>query len=213
MIKFRPMAGIIPEGKKGIAEVKHFEVSKEDSEFTMIRAVMYPEEYVPPGTYCRLRVDGQLVMTDTLMEQNTNRRFLHSVEQSGGHILIAGLGLGMILIPLFKMPKVKSISIIEKHQDVVDLVLPALRAKYGYPQCPEVEPRRCTVITADVKEWVPPVDCRGSWDFIYFDIWPTICGDDYQEMVALKEKFRPYLKRYGWIRCWSEDRARVSAGW
>jgi len=212
MIEFQPMRNILPPIKVGIAEVRHREITKDEATFAQIRAMQHPEEWVEAGTYTQLRVNDYLVMTDTHMEKQSNFDFLMAVEKRGGDILVGGLGLGMILVPIFKLPQVRSITVVEKHQDVVSAVWPMLAAKFGYPQCPQVGPRRCTVITADINEWTPPIDCR--WDVIYFDIWPDICDDFLKEILALKSRFKSFLKRGGWMKGWQENRYRRNQrGW
>lgn len=203
-VKFQSMCKILPENRHGIAEIQHCHIDEGWSQIAMIRALQHPEEYVEPGLYTQLLVNGQLVMSDTQMERDSNAEFLREVENRGGHILVAGLGLGMILVPIFKCPKVESITVIEKQQDVVDLVLPKLKSKFGHH--PQIGKRFCTVITADIFQWNPSLDCR--WDVIYFDIWPGICLDFYEDIKRLKKRFLSYLKLGGWMKGWQEDRYR-----
>jgi spermidine synthase len=212
MIEFQTMTEILQPQTHGIAEVRHFEVTQEMSDFSRIRAIQHPEEFSHVGCFSQLYVEGQLVMSDTHMEKNSNYDFLLNVKETGGDILVAGLGLGMILVPCFGLSNVRSITVVEKHQDVVDLVFPALQAKFGFPQCPGVEPRRFTVLTADINDWTPPLDCR--WDIIYFDIWPNICEDYYKEILRLKERFKRFKRRGGWMKGWMENRyQRNRRGW
>ena len=124
---YTPVADIVPPGEQGVAKIEHFEIGKKESEFTSMRAAMgRPSEYVPEGKYVRLEVKRGLMMTDTRMEQLTN---MAAVRAARGDVLIAGLGIGMVLIPILKKPEVKSVIVIEKYQDVIDLVMPALMAK------------------------------------------------------------------------------------
>ena len=53
-----------------------------------------PGEYVPPGRYARLFVNGTMFMSDTPMERNTNYAV---VRNAHGNVLIAGLGIGLRL--------------------------------------------------------------------------------------------------------------------
>lgn len=207
--QFQPMRNVLPAKKIGIAEVKHREITQGESDFSRIRAMQHPEEFCPPGQFTQLYVQNQLVMSDTHMEKNSNYDFLLNVRKKGGDILVAGLGLGMILIPCFRLSGVRSITVVEKHQDVVDLIFPALQAKFGHPQRPGAA-RPFTVITADIKTWTPPIDCR--WNIIYFDIWSNICDDYYKEILDLKARFKPFFKRGGWIKGWMEDRYRRGSG-
>lgn len=194
---FTPVAEIVPPGEQGVAKIEHFEVSKRESAFTSIRASIRREEYVPEGKYVRLNIKGQgLMMTDTRMEQSTNS---HVVFKAKGKVLIAGLGIGMVLIPILKNPLVTSVTVIEKYQDVVDLVVPALRAKIP-------EASKLGVIVADALEWTPPKGVK--YDTIYFDIWPQICTDNLPEITLLKRRFARRKNPGAWMGAWVEKELR-----
>lgn len=178
---FEPMANHIPAGEKGVAKIEHFTVSEQDAKYTSIRAAFNPgrDEYVAPGKYVRLYIGRTLMMSDTRMEQSSNRAVIH---HSKGDVLIAGLGVGLILLPILRKPEVKSVTVIEKYQDVVDLVDPAVRSALKPKLASKLK-----VITADILEWSPPKGQK--WDCIYFDIWPNVCEDNLGEMAKLHRKF------------------------
>tara|TARA_Y100000992_G_C21049372_1_gene388789 strand:- start:325 stop:651 length:327 start_codon:yes stop_codon:yes gene_type:complete len=77
-----------------------------------------------------------------------------------GDILIGGLGIGMINIPLLASDDVTSVTIIEKEQDVIDLV---------WADCAKDD--RFTVVCADINTWEIPEG--SSWDAAWFDTWLT----------------------------------------
>lgn len=202
---FESMAAVIPEGASGDAEVTHFEVTKQDSDFTRLRAIVTGSrtEEVDAGKYVRLKVAGQLMMSDTQMEQDTNRDFLYNASRSGGDILVGGLGVGLILVPLLRMKNVSSVLVLEKSQGVVDLVLPSLQGHLGRLG------KKLKVVTADILEWKPPKGVK--WDCIYFDIWPNTCVDNLVEVSKLKRKFARRLNRdnpAAWMGAWREDYLR-----
>ena len=71
---------------------------------------------ISPGTYVRLLHKGSCVMSNTSMEKRTNADFcIHA----HGDVLIGGLGIGMIVLAIQDKPEVKSITVIEKNQEVV----------------------------------------------------------------------------------------------
>src|SRR5512138_844997 len=109
MSTFTDMVGVVPSGTKGRARIEHRTVSKEDSDFTRIRAIQHPEAYVDPGDYCQLYVDNALMMSDTRMERRTN---LGVVVNAEGSVLIAGLGVGLILVPIMAKAEVTSITVV-----------------------------------------------------------------------------------------------------
>ena len=118
-------------------------------------------------------------MSDAPFEKRTNSYVIY---RSNGKVLVAGLGIGLILFPMNDKPEVKEITVIEKSKDVIDLVWPFIKEKL-----PKVK-----VINADIFEWSRP---KAKWDIIYFDIWPDICGDNYNDMKRLHQKFKHNLNR------------------
>lgn len=197
---FKPLYKIVPEGVKDGIKIEHFTVSKEDSDRTTIRTCMYPEEYVPPGTYVKLIIDGRIMMSDTLNEQRTNYKV---VQKANGNVLIAGLGLGMILVPILEKPEVTSVTVIEKAEPVVFLV----GVCGTFPNR-----KKLTIIRSDIFEWKPPVGIK--YDTIYFDVWENICGDNLLEITKLKRKFARNLNRTNpkaWMGAWEESRLRYHA--
>ena len=98
---FPKMHELIPAGKKGAAEIEHFEVSQESAALSCLR-----RESISPGQYCCLYVDRQLMMSDGDAEHRSN---IQAVHKARGDVLIAGLGIGMILIPILRKPEVTSV--------------------------------------------------------------------------------------------------------
>jgi len=182
------VASYLPEGQQGLAAVEHFEITKRDAEFSSIRAMSDPDAYTQEGRYTRLRVRGQLMMSDTHMEKRTNTVFCRKAK---GHVLVAGLGLGLILKAIHDNPEVTHVTVVEKYQDVVDLVGPAMQALFG---------DRLTIVTADIFEWRPVKGTR--FDTIYFDIWPDLSTDTLKEMARLHQRFGPWLAAGGWLDSW-----------
>lgn len=181
----------IPEGQSGNVKIEHFEVTTEASEMSRMRSCFSPgrtSEYVKEGKYARLIIDGSVVMSDTDMEKTSNRSV---VNKAHGNVLIAGLGLGMIILPLLDKTEVKSITVIEKNPDVINLVYPHLKSE------------KLTVINADIFEWKP--EKTAKYDSIYFDIWTFISLDNLDEIKKLHNKFKNKLNRVdanGWMDSW-----------
>lgn len=188
---FRPMTEVVPEGTQGVAQIVHFTVNPEQSRLTALRGAFSPGAYVPPGSYCELRVHGGLMMTDTSMEKNSNYEV---VRQARGDVFIAGLGIGMILLPILGKPEVKSVTVIEKYADVAALVEGAVRQAAGE------NASKLRVIVADVFDYKPEKGVK--YDTIYFDIWPEICTDNLKEMTKLHRKFARAKQPGAWMESW-----------
>ena len=196
---FEPMAKILTPGTKGDARVDHFDISRDSP--GSFRAII--RDGVQPGTYARLYVGQTLMMTDTQMEQSTNR---YAVHKATGHVLVAGLGLGLILVPMLRKPEVLSVTVIEKYQDVVDLVLPNLLT--AVPEAKD----KLKVIVKDVLEYNPSKDkacpLLAKYDVIYFDIWPTMSADNLPEITMLKRRYARRVAKGGWMGAWIEEQLR-----
>lgn len=189
---FPDMAELVPPCAKGRASVQHITV---DTEGGRTASYVYGEfrNPSPPGTYATLRItddagESQIMMSDFHYERVTCEEV---VRRAHGDVLIAGLGLGMILHPMLNKEAVRSVTVIEKYQDVVDLVLPTLPAS-----------EKLTVLLDDIYTWKP---ARGScYDVIWFDIWPDIEATRLPEMARLHRRFRRRLNRAN-PECWMES--------
>lgn len=201
---FRPMVDVLKPGQLGNVSLERFSVTQKAAEFSQIRAVVTQGREIPvrAGDYMQLKVGSTLMMTDTQMEQDTNRDV---VIQARGDVLIAGLGLGMILLPILAKPEVTSVTVIEKYEQVVTLVAPAIMEQPGG--------EKLTCIHADIFEWKPKRGAR--WDTIYFDIWPNICEDDLAEQDELHAFFKKNRAVGGWMGSWQRanlQRRRMMRG-
>lgn len=178
----------------GIAEVSKCTISEEMARFENTRYLFQENGrimQVSAGTYARLIVGGTLMMSDTDMEQRTNRDF---VENAKGDVMIAGLGLGLIIYNLKdKIDKniVRTITVYEKYQDVIDLILPKFK---DYP---------LHVVKQDILEYKPPKEER--YDTIYFDIWPCISYENHDDMVKLHRRWQSHKRAGGWMSSWCKD--------
>ena len=79
------------------------------------------------------------------------------IKKAHGRILISGLGLGNSLHELLKNDKITYIQIVEKNQDIIDLVAPS------FPDS------RLEIIQDDIFQFEP----NGHFDCIYHALWNT----------------------------------------
>jgi spermidine synthase len=191
MSVFPRMAEILPEGECGGARIYHTTYD----EVTAASASYLGDRYVPTpaGTYASLLVrtesgNQECMMSDLAYERAT---CLEVVRRAHGEVLIAGLGLGMILHPILSQPDVRHVTVVEKYQDVVDLICPTL---------PRTD--ALALVTADIFDWRPPRGHR--FDVIWFDIWPDVAPSRLEEMAGLHRRFAPYLNRRN-PRCWMDS--------
>lgn len=185
---FEKMVDILPEGAKGEFSVSHIELSEKTVEFEKMVANVHGrmmEVYgLKAGKYVKLTrgksgFGQEIVMSDTWMEQHTNEEI---VSKANGRVLIAGLGIGLILLPIQSKLDVTSITVVEANQEVIDLVKPHLSLN-----------SKVEIVRGDIFEWLPQ---KGEkYDTIYFDIWSNICGDYWPQVKNLHARFRKYLDK------------------
>jgi hypothetical protein len=193
---FVPVAEIVPPGEKGVARIEHMEVDKNDFAWRM--AALRGDDPPQPGRYARLFIGRDLMMSDTQMEQRSNRDL---IRRATGKVMIAGLGIGMVLPPLLAKEDVESVLVIEKYQEVIDLVHP-------HHQHPKL-----TVMQADILEFRPPKEWR--FDTIYFDIWPDITTDNLKDIALLHRRWATRRNRENpraWMGSWMHERLKYQRG-
>lgn len=188
---FPRMTEIVQPQTSGLVTVDHYEVSELESRMSAFRRGQYCE----PGKYARLIVGRTLMMSDTRLERRSNAEF---ARRAHGKVLVAGLGLGMILHPVLAKPEVEQVTVIEKYQDVSDLIAPTLPAS------------KLEIIHADIFQWKPAKGQR--WNVIYFDIWPNICTDNLKDIAKLHQAFKGKLDRTDaqcWMSSWMHDELKA----
>lgn len=174
----------------GVASIIPFTFKSEDNLLYNLRTMFSGGAMfrVRDGDYVQLSVMGQLMMSDTGMERISNKAF---IKNATGDVLIAGLGIGMIIYNIIDNPKITSITVIEKYQDVISLVSP----KFTDP--------RIKYICADIFDWKP--EKGHKYDTIYFDIWPEICIDNLKQIKLLHNRFKSFKQKNGWMNSWMKE--------
>ena len=179
----------VPDNKIDPWEVSTFEVSEQDVVIENIRAMLKPGgRMIDPGRYKRLTRNGSVIMSNTPAEINDHLFFIWQAKK-GGDILINGLGLGVALSAILESEAVVSVTVIEKAQEVVDLVAPTF-----------AHDKRVEIIHADAFEWTPPKGKR--YTAVWHDIWDDICVDNLPEMTRLHRK---YGRRTDWQGSWCRE--------
>jgi hypothetical protein len=126
------------------------------------------------------------IMQDTEAEY-TEHDWLMS--RLSGDILIGGLGIGMIHIPLLASSDVTSVTIVEKNQDVIDLV---------WANCAKDD--RFTLVCDDINTWDPDVTDglpTTSWDVGWFDTWLTFDEQMPDYITRINNKYGSYVSEIG----------------
>lgn len=178
-------------------KLEYFEVTEDDvKRCLLIDAIHGRREYMgfKQGTYVKLIrknvTFNNIIISDTAMEKYTNYEIYC---EAHGHILVAGLGIGMILMGLQNKPEVTSITVIEKEQEIIKIIKDQLPLN-----------DKVTIIQADIFTYVP----TRKFDTIYFDIWDNISGDVWDEIKSLQRKYRSKLVKGGHMFSWRKEDCR-----
>lgn len=189
------MYKLIPEAQIGDFKIEHKIATEEDVKYHKMRSAIHSDyggygyHDFEPGTYTTLKYFSEIVMSDTPMEIRTCQ---DAIENASGNVLIAGLGLGIVLLEIQTKKSVKSIIVIEKNKEVLKLVAKYLPIKDFV-----------SIVQDDIFKWLP--NKKTKFDTIYFDIWDNICADNYEQMKELHRRFRKYKSKSGWMDSWSRD--------
>lgn len=172
----------IPEGESGEWRVDKFTITDKD----LLRCMSYGSRAPRPGTYTRLLHAGEgLVMSDTDAEMRDHYK---PVQKAKDHVLINGLGIGMVLLNCMKKPEVERATVIELSPDVIKLVGPHYKEMYG---------DKLEIIQADAMGWKSPKNAR--YGMVWHDIWTHISTDNYEQMKTLH---RRYGRKSDWQGSW-----------
>lgn len=183
---FTKMAEIIKPCSSTNFSVIHETVTREKATISNLRALFNhrPSEVITEGVYTILKNKhtGEIIMSDTPMEHDTNKT---AVEKATGNVLIAGLGIGMILLPIQLKQEVTQITVVEKHQELIDLIAPQLPLN-----------KKVNIVSADIHEF----KTDQKYDTIYFDIWSYIDGNTVKEHDKLRRQFQRNLNENNPLR-------------
>lgn len=173
---------IVPDGEIGSARVETFEVSGMDA-----ATALFSRVNIRPGTYKKLLINNRIIMSDTPDEERSHYEFINAAT---GNILINGLGLGCVLNVVRHNPDVQSINVVEKNQDVIDLVGPVF-----------VDDPKVNIVQGDAFTFKPKI--AGKYDVVFHDLWFDICLDNLPDMHKLHRRYGRFAKQQ---ISWSRDR-------
>lgn len=191
----------VKEGERGNLKVEKFEISEADAKFDRMRAAIsfdHGGRFATAGKYTRLVEGRTLWMSDTRDEIRD-----HSwLTQCYGDVLVHGLGLGVALNILIQNPAVEQIEVVEVNPDVVELVWPYFDGREGSEKVEEI--RIGDALTYELTKGV-------RYDFVWHDIWPDICGDNWEGMKRLHRRFsrRVDVEQNSWCRDRTRELARA----
>jgi len=182
----------VKDGTSGAWTLDSFEISKDKAVSLFLRAATEDIDAVlQPGNYRRLSNGRNVVMTNLPYEIQLCQEF---IKRATGRVLINGLGLGMVLHAILQKPEVNNVTVIEKSQDVINLVAEA------FAHDPRVE-----IIHADALEYCPPAGV--TYDVCWHDVWAGLSSSNLDEMEALERK---YLHLCDWQDSWGKEQCEAA---
>jgi len=195
LMGFPQMARLLPESPRPEGDgcwIAHTEIGEEMVKWTWMReAITGGRDGLEPGTYVVLNERKGLHVTtwmsDTWLERDSNREILRDAR---GDVLMVGLGIGMVAVAVCQKAEVTSVTVLEINPDVIRLV------------APHIKHDKLRVVQADAFR--PPVRGR-RFDTIYLDVWADICTDNWGEIKALCQQYRPFARQGGKVTAWQKD--------
>jgi len=141
--------------------------------------------------------DRGIIMSDSEFELDDQEEFLSS--NPYGHIVIGGLGLGVIVDRLLKRREVLSIEVIEIDTDVIDLI----EEKFYLN-------KKVSIICGDARSY-DFSKLEKNPNYVFLDIWDGDDGDSYKERVSAKQYWEQICSNvFVWALNRSNDRYNES---
>lgn len=186
---FPLMHRVVPAGRSGEVQVVHSVITEKEA--ICKRALR--NELWTACTLASLKIGNVGWMFDTLHERAMNET---AVTHARGHVLIAGLGLGMILHPILAKPEVETVTVLENSPDVMALVMPSLDGIEGR--------QKLAVIECDAKTWA------GSgtlYDSCWLDVVPGYgFGPAFMTLhEEWMERYWPFMAPGAWVGHWGYE--------
>jgi len=194
---FLKMTEVLPAGVYGKVTIRHFVPSETDLFIATIRMMQHGRGLITKEPTCQLLKNGMLWMSDTPDEQRDHRTALYKAK---GHVLIGGLGLGMIAVACALKPEVTKVTVIEIDPDIIAAVLPHL---HKYLESNNISKDKLEVLQANLLTWKP--DKGKKYGMAWFDIWPNLCTDNLKEMTLLNRRYGKHLEQGAYRGCWEEE--------
>ena len=140
-----------------------------------------------------LSYDGGVWMSDTPVEQIQHDREMKFLD---GDVIVGGLGLGYCLTVLRDDPHVKSVRVVEKSKEVIDLVWPHL----------DLPSDKFEIVHADLFDFLKSYD-GPTVDSCFYDIWQSDSENTFwTKVVPLRElTAAKSVCDDDCVICWNED--------
>jgi hypothetical protein len=137
-----------------------------------------------------LTINGDVWMLDVPGESNTMDSFAN---KATGNVLVFGLGIGYFVYMTMMNPNVKSITIVEKNDRIIQLFM-----EHVYPQFPKGVP--LNIICDDAFNYFNQ-DVISDYDYVFVDIYQS--SDD--GFLIIEKLLEQYLPPFDHVDFWIES--------
>ena len=127
-----------------------------------------------PITVTALKIENKTVMVDDIPHYFG---MVNHAKYYSGTVLVAGLGLGLIVHTLAQNPKVDRIVVVERSQDVIDLIGPLIPTQ------------NLEIVHADWYEYNPDFRPDGVFYDLFVGEGRQLIGAFLKEMITMRERF------------------------
>ena len=141
-------------------------------------------EYDDNQKYCSLYNGNLGAMIDHPTEYERNKYF---IDTCYGNVLIAGLGMGAVILSIMDKKNVKNVDVVEIDKELIDII------KNYVPFNSKIN-----IINKDIENFIP----KKNYDSIWIDI--ELAMKDTMN-IEYKNKFKKYLTTNGFIKCWRSE--------
>mgnify|MGYP004628899591 FL=1 len=122
-----------------------------------------------------------------LITPNEIETMSESISEAYGNVLTYGLGLGYYQYMISNKDNVKSITIIEKDQNIIDLFTKYILPQYKYKN-------KIKIINEDALKY----KYNNEYDYVFVDIWHDP-SDGIELYTKMKQLEKPNIKYSYWI--------------
>lgn len=136
--------------------------------------------------------DGRCWMSDNKNDKATQQPL---IEPCSGNVLVGGLGIGYIVERLAEKPEVRSVVVVEKSPEVVELVWGHLDTK-----------GKAVVVCCDIFNYLSLR--REGFDFICLDVWKDESKEEYKNVLLPLRKLAEKSVSPENVLCWQENEMR-----
>ena len=127
-----------------------------------------------PITVTALKIENKTVMVDDIPHYFG---MVNHAKYYSGTVLVAGLGLGLIVHTLAQNPKVDRIVVVERSQDVIDLIGPLIPTQ------------NLEIVHADWYKYNPDFRPDGVFYDLFVGEGRQLIGAFLKEMITMRERF------------------------